>query len=100
MEIEIIFEKEHNQAAAYFDHTLIGVCQFIEIEKKVWNIIHTEVDPAYQGKSIARKLVNMVIKEAQEEKKQLIADCSYAKKILTQEKNKTQGDNSDIKVTT
>lgn len=89
MEIEINFEKEHNQAAAYFDHTLIGVCQFIETEKGIWNIIHTEVDSFYQGQKIAQKLVNAVIKEAQKENKELIAECSYAKKILIQQKNST-----------
>ena len=93
MNIEIIFEKEHNQAAAYLDHTLVGVCQFIETEKGIWNIIHTEVDPACQGQKIARKLVDTVISEAQQENKQLIADCSYAKKILTEK------DNSALKVT-
>lgn len=82
MNIEIIFEKEHNQAAAYLAHTLVGVCQFIETEKGIWNIIHTEVDPACQGQKIARKLVDTVISEAQKENKQLIADCSYAKKSL------------------
>ena len=54
MEIEINFEKEHNQAAAYFDHTLIGVCQFIETEKGIWNIIHTEVDSFYQGQKLRK----------------------------------------------
>lgn len=79
--IKIIFVKEQNKSVAYDDNIQIGECDFIETEN-CWNIVHTEVDNSYQGQGIARKLVEKVIENAKENSKKVIAECSYAKKIL------------------
>lgn len=79
--IKILFEEENKRAVAYDDNKEIGECDFIE-ENDVWNIIHTGVSSTYQGRGIARKLVECVIKNANENNKNLVAECSYAKKIL------------------
>ena len=54
--------------------------------KNIWNIVHTVVNSKYQGQGIARKLVNCVIENALKENKEVIADCSYAKKVLDESK--------------
>ena len=79
--MEIIFEKEKNRAVAYDNTIQIGECVFLETQD-YWNITHTEVDNHYQGQGIARKLVECIIENAKKENKKLIAECSYAKKIL------------------
>ena len=79
--IKIDFIKEQNKSVAYDDNIQIGECDFIEIEN-CWNIVHTEVDNSYQGQGIARKLVEKIIENAKENNKKVIAECSYAKKIL------------------
>ena len=79
--IKIDFIKEQNKSVAYDDNIQIGECDFIEIEN-CWNIVHTEVDNSYQGQGIARKLVEKVIENAKENNKKVVAECSYAKKIL------------------
>lgn len=79
--IEIIFEKENNRAVAYDSTIQVGECDFLETEN-YWNIIHTEVNNEYQGQGIARKLVECIIENAKKENKKLIAECSYAKKVL------------------
>lgn len=79
--IKILFEIEKKRAVAYDDNKEIGECDFIE-ENDVWNIIHTGVNSKYQGQGIARKLVECVIKNAKENNKKIIAECSYARKIL------------------
>jgi len=79
--IEIKFEKENNKSVAYDDNIKIGECVFIE-NGEYWNIVHTEVDDLYQGKGIARKLVDKVIENAKIYNKKLKADCSYAKRII------------------
>ena len=81
MMIKIVFEKNKNRSIAYDDNIQIGECDFIETEN-CWNIVHTEVDNSYQGQGIARKLVEKVIENAKENNKKVIAECSYAKKIL------------------
>ena len=79
--VEIKFLKDENKAVAYDSKKKIGECEFIVMDN-VWNIIHTEVDKEYQGQKIAKNLVDIIIKEAKENNKQLIAECSYAKKII------------------
>lgn len=77
--IKINFEG--NKSVAYDDNKQIGECDFIENED-IWNIVHTEVNDAYQGQGIARKLVECVIENAKKAGKKIMADCSYAKRVL------------------
>ena len=79
--IKILFEIEKKRAVVYDDNKEIGECDFIE-NNGTWNIIHTGVNSKYQGQGIARKLVECVIKNAKEYNKKIIAECSYARKIL------------------
>ena len=79
--IEIKFEKEQKQSTAYDDNKKIGQCNYIE-EENSWNIVHTEVNNSYQGQGIARRLVESIIENAQKYNKNLIANCSYAKKLI------------------
>ena len=77
--IKINFEE--NKSVAYDDNKQVGECDFIE-KGDTWNIVHTEVSHLYQGQGIARKLVEKVIENAKLNHKKLMAECSYAKKIL------------------
>ena len=79
--IEIKLEKENNKAEAYDNKTTIGECVFIE-DGEYWNIVHTEVSSLYQGQGISRKLVEKVIENAKLYDRKIIADCSYAKRII------------------
>ena len=79
--VKISFDKNSKKSVAVLDNDIIGFCEYIE-NGNYWNIIHTFVDSKYQGQGIARKLVECVIKEAIDNNKNLIADCSYAKKII------------------
>lgn len=81
--IKIVFNEKENKSVAYDDNTKIGECDFEEIQD-TWNIFHTEVDNAYQGQGIARKLVEIIVQNAKSNNKKLIASCSYAKKIISQ----------------
>lgn len=84
--IEIAFEKDKNKSVAFDNNTIIGECDFV-IQKNIWNIVHTVVNSKYQGQGIARKLVNCVIENALKENKEVVADCSYAKKVLDELNN-------------
>ena len=77
--IEIRFEK--TKSVAYDDNKKIGECVFLETEN-TWNIVHTEVSSNYQGQGIARKLVESIIENGKKLNKKIVADCSYAKKII------------------
>ena len=82
--MEIIFNFKEKNALAYDGNKVIGRCEFEETEN-VWNIIHTKVDESYQGQGIAKQLVLEVISNAKNQKKKVVADCSYAKKVLEKE---------------
>ena len=77
--VKIRFDKD--RVVAYDGDKEIGKCDFIEIGG-AWNIVHTEVDDLYQGRGIARKLVESVVENAKKFDKRLVADCSYAKKVI------------------
>lgn len=79
--IQIKFDKDNNKSIAYDNDVQIGECDFIS-EAQCWNIVHTEVSETYQGQGIARKLVECIIENAKQYNKQLIADCSYARKVI------------------
>lgn len=79
--IDIRFIKKENRAIAYDNEMEIGECKFEELED-TWNIIHTGVDSKYQGQGIAKALVKCVVENSEKCNKKLIADCSYAKKVL------------------
>ena len=79
--IKIEFDRKNNMSIAYDDNTTVGKCEFLNMAD-TWNIIHTEVNESYQGQGIARKLVEIIIEEAKKNNKNLVADCSYAMKII------------------
>lgn len=84
--IKIIFNKSENRAIAYDNNIEIGECVFVET-KDCWNIVHTEVDKLYQGQGIALKLVQNIIQNAKKFDRRIIAECSYARKVLEQKKS-------------
>ena len=77
--IEIKFEN--NMAVAYDEDKKIGECIFLDLGEQ-WNITHTQVDSSYQGQGIAKKLVDCVVENANIYNIKVVADCSYAKKVL------------------
>lgn len=77
-----VYEEDNKRVIVLDNDTIIGECDYIEIDN-VWNITHTVVKSNYQGQGIAKKMVLMVIEKAQEQNKNVIADCSYARKIIT-----------------
>lgn len=79
--INIKFIEKENRAVAYDNDIEIGECEFKELEN-IWNIIHTVVNSKYQGQGIAKELVKCVIRNSKKCNKNLIAECSYAKKVL------------------
>ncbi len=81
MDIEIRFEKENNRSAAYDGDRRIGLCEY-EISGGNWVITHTETDPAYGGRGIAKKLVLCVKEAADAEQITIVPVCSYAVKVL------------------
>ena len=82
--IKIVFKREEKRSIAYDLDKQIGECDFEEIND-TWNITHTEVDSAYQGQGIARKLVENVIENSRKYNKKIKATCSYARKIIEKE---------------
>lgn len=79
--MQILFEKEHSRSAAYDGASCIGIAEF-EDEDGRWLITHTEVDPAYGGQGIARRLIEEIIDAARREGRKIVPVCSYAAKMM------------------
>ena len=63
------------------DRIQIGECDYRKTPEG-WNIYHTEVNPEYGGKGIAKRLVYKVIEAAEQCGNTVVATCSYADKVL------------------
>ena len=80
--VEYQYEPQYKRSAAYIDGTLIGECDY-SVKDNTWYITHTEVDPSFGGRGIARELVNIVAQKAKDQNVKLIPICSYAVKVLS-----------------
>ena len=79
--MQIGFEPEHSRTAAYDGETRVGVAELEEAGGR-WVITHTEVDPAYGGQGIARKLIEALIEAARRDGAKIVPVCSYAEKMM------------------
>ena len=84
-DINYEFRLKEQCSVAIINGVEIGECNFI-VTNNTWNIIHTFVEKNHQGKGIARKLVECIMDNAKKYNFNLIADCSYANKILQDKK--------------
>ncbi|WP_081795587.1 GNAT family N-acetyltransferase [Butyrivibrio sp. MC2021] len=80
-DIDVVMEPEACRSVAFDGSKEIGECDYIK-SAKGWNIVHTGVSQEYTGKGIAKRLVYKVIEEAERNKENVTASCSYAVKIL------------------
>lgn len=79
--IEVRIEPEYCRSVAYDGDKLIGECDYQESDSGMC-IYHTEVDPTYGGKRIAKRLVYSVLECAERKGVNVTATCSYACKII------------------
>ena len=80
--MQIVFEPEHFRSAAYDGEQRVGVAEF-DAQDERWVITHTEVDPAYGGQGIARKLIEALIEAARSSGAKIVPVCSYAEKMMS-----------------
>ena len=80
-DVSVEFDEEGHRSIAMLNGEQIGECDYIDGEKG-WSIVHTEVDPEYGGKGIAKRLVYKVTEAAERRKKNVIPICSYAVRVL------------------
>ena len=80
--MQIRYEVEHGRSAAYDGENRVGIAEFEDADGR-WVITHTEVDPAYGGQGIARRLIEEVVAEARHAEKKIVSLCSYAAKMMT-----------------
>ena len=80
--VNITLEKDNHRSVAIHNGVMIGECDF-EITPDGWNIYHTEVNPSFGGKNIAKRLAYKVLEAAEKEKANVIPSCSYVRKLIT-----------------
>jgi len=78
----IVFDEQNRQSLAYDGEEPIGECQYEEDRTRNWIIVHTGVRPEYNGRGIAKRLVESVIEAARERGTRIIPVCSYAQRLM------------------
>ena len=79
--MQIRYEVEHGRSAAYDGENRVGIAEFEDAAGRLV-ITHTEVDPAYGGQGIARRLIEEVIAAARRDGAKIVPLCSYADKMM------------------
>jgi uncharacterized protein len=67
-------------------HKLIGEIRYHLDEENRYVVTHTFVDPAYRGQGLANQLLDQVIDLATKEKRYIYPLCSFAVKVLQNER--------------
>ncbi len=80
-DVSIEFDEEGRCSRALLNGEQIGECDYVDGDSG-WTIVHTEVDPEYSGRGIAKRLVYKVTEAAERRKKAVIPVCSYAARVL------------------
>lgn len=79
--IDVVMESEANRSVALDGEKVIGECEY-QVTSDGWIIYHTGVDPDYEGKGIARRLVYKVLETAERQGVTVSATCSYAASVI------------------
>lgn len=79
--IEVVLDENGSRSVAYDGDKQISECDY-DVTTNGWVIYHTEVDPAYGGKGIAKRLVYKIVEAAERAGTTVIPTCSYAAKVL------------------
>ena len=79
--MQIRYEAERCRSAVYDGERRVGVAEF-DAQDGRWVITHTEVDPAYGGQGIARRLIEVLIEAARSSGAKIVPVCSYAEKMM------------------
>lgn len=66
----------------WLDNVHVGLIDVINERPGVWNIVHTEVFPEYEGQGYGRRLVRASVEWARSHGGHLRASCPYARKLL------------------
>ena len=81
--IRIVFEEENRQAVVYDGDKQIGECQYNVDRTGKWVIMHTGVRHEYNGRGIAKRLVEKIIEAARERGVKIVPVCSYAQRMMS-----------------
>ncbi len=85
-DVKISYDEAKSCSTASFEADVIGRCDY-DVTPDGWVIYHTEVNPEFGGKGIAKRLVYSVVQEADRRHIPVIPTCSYARKVLQSEQS-------------
>ena len=84
-EIRIVYDGGDCASFAMHHYMFVGECEY-EIKDDKWFIVHTGVRPEYGGRGIAKQLVLKIIEEARKKHVKIVPICSYAQKLMLNNK--------------
>ena len=90
IEIKQIKDEAKCRFAAMADDKQAGAIFYTSAGKKKMILDHTEVDDAYRGQSIGKKVLMYIVEFARENNIKIIPLCPFAKSVF--DKDKSIGD--------
>lgn len=80
-DVTVSFDESGSRSIACIGGRQIGECDF-DKTGDAWCIYHTEVDEEFGGKGIAKRLVYIILEQADKRGIRASATCSYARRVL------------------
>ena len=82
MEIKLIIEASKGAAISKKNGTKAGEMTFSVASEKMIIIDHTEVDPAFKGKSIGKKMLYKIVEMARKKNIEVLPLCPFVKAMF------------------
>lgn len=74
-----MFKIEDNKILYEENNNVLGYIEYVHLDSKTVDIVHTFVDPNHRGKGIAKKLVEYALTYFKEQEMMVKYSCSYVK---------------------
>jgi predicted GNAT family acetyltransferase len=77
----IAHAPEHSRYELKLDGEVVGVADYTQ-DGNVRSFTHTGVEPDHRGEGLAGELIEFALREAQEEKLEVLPYCSYVREYI------------------
>ena len=81
MDLVVTDAPERHRYEAHLDGQLAGILDYDSAGDRI-DLVHTEVDPGYEGRGIGAGLTRFALDEARRRGLRVVASCPYVRRYL------------------
>jgi predicted GNAT family acetyltransferase len=82
VDVDVTDNEQRHRYEALADGKVAGFIDYRPVRDGVRNLVHTEVDPAFEGKGVASKLVVAALEAERARGGKIVASCPFVSAYL------------------